>query len=386
MKYTLVKDTIRDRDIDSLCEWLKTHPRLSKGPLTPKFEEKWANWLGTKHAVYVNSGSSANLLILSALIETKMIERGSKVVVPAVSWATDLAPVMQLGLEPVLCDCNMQDLSLDLDHFEEICKKERPQSVMFVSVLGLVPEMDRLVKICNENDVLLIEDTCESFGSEYRGKKLGTFGKASTFSLYFGHHLSTIEGGIVATDDTFLYNALLSMRSHGWMRDCDQEFADLNHKKWKTNNFNQMYTFYYPGFNLRSTDLQAYLGLLQMEYADEVVEIRERNFIKYIENISDKYWKPTTHPDASLVSNFCYPLIVENRDEVCKVLSESGVETRPLIAGSMSKQPFFVERYGKHNVPNADRVHKNGLYIPNNHGMTAEEVKEVCDILNKIGN
>ena len=382
MKYPLVKDTIRDSDIDSLCEWLKTYPRLSKGPLTPVFEDKWSKWLGSKYSVYVNSGSSANLLILSALVETGRISRDAKVVVPAVSWATDLAPVMQLGLSPVLCDCNMEDLSIDLEQFEKVCQVERPQAIIFVSVLGLVPDMERLTSICERYGVILIEDTCESFGSEYQGKKLGTFGLASTFSLYFGHHLSTIEGGIVSTDDTDLYNALLSIRSHGWMRDCESEYALKKHKEWQTEEFNSCYTFYYPGFNLRSTDLQAHIGIRQMDYADTVNRTREQNFRYYLQSISDEIWKPM-YREGCFVSNFCYPLVVDNRQTVCDHLERNGIETRPLIAGSMSSQPFYVQRYGESLMPNADRVHKNGLYIPNNHAMTPQQVGFISSVVNR---
>ena len=232
---------------------------------------------------------------------------------------------------------------------------------------------------------MLIEDTCESFGSEYRGKKLGTFGLASTFSLYFGHHLSTIEGGIVATDDENLYNTLLSMRSHGWMRDCQDSFALEHHKVSGTSDFNKCYTFYYPGFNLRSTDLQAHIGIRQMEYADEVVRIREQNFRSYLSNVSDDFWKPT-YRESSLVSNFCYPLICDDRKKLCDALTTAEVETRPLIAGSMSKQPFFIQRYGHVDTPNADRVHENGLYIPNNHAMSEKEIGFISSVINKTAN
>ena len=236
MKHTLVQDTIRNKDIDTLIEWLKKYPRLTKGPLTIEFEKIWAEWIGTKHAVFVNSGSSANLLTLSALIESNKIKRNSKVVVPALSWATDLAPVMQLELEPVLCDCNFEDLSIDLSHFEEICLNEKPSCLILVSVLGLVPNMKKLLEICRKYNVILVEDTCESFGSLYHQKKLGSFGIASTFSTYFGHHLSTIEGGIICTNDTEFYNILISMRSHGWLRDCTDDFRKFKNEKWKVDN------------------------------------------------------------------------------------------------------------------------------------------------------
>ena len=384
MKHTLVQDTIRDEDIDSLIEWLSTYPRLTKGPLTVEFEKLWAEWLGTKHAVFVNSGSSANLLILSSLIESGRISRGSKVVVPAVSWATDLAPVMQLGLEPVLCDCNLEDLSIDLKHFEEICATQGPECLMLVSVLGIVPDMDRIVDIGKHYNVTLVEDTCESFGSSYKQKKLGNFGIASTFSTYFGHHLSTIEGGIVATSDTELYNVLLSIRSHGWLRDCTEDFKKSKNEPWSVSDFASQYTFHYPGFNLRATDLQAFLGIRQLNYANSVSDTRSDNFNSYVNNISTKLWRPKTQ-DNSFVSSFCYPVICQNRQELVSELHKNGIESRPLIAGSMARQPFFINRYGGDVVlKNADIVHKFGMYIPNNHRMTESDIKFITNVVNNI--
>ena len=166
---TLVKDTIDNKDIDRLIEWLKTYPRLTKGSVTLELEKKFSDWLGTKYSVFCNSGSSANLLMLSVLKEKYNTK---KVVVPSVAWSTDLAPVMQLGMKPILCDCNMKDLSVDLNHLEEIFQKESPDALMLVSVLGLVPNMNKIVELCFEYNVLLLEDSCESMGSQYRDKKL----------------------------------------------------------------------------------------------------------------------------------------------------------------------------------------------------------------------
>ena len=383
MKCQLVRDTIDSKDIEALCDWLKTNPRLSKGPLTVEFEKKWAEWLGTEYAVYVNSGSSANLLAIYALIEEGTLSRGDKVVVPAVSWATDLSPVIQLGLEPVLCDCNFRDLSIDLDQFEYICKTERPKAVMLVSVLGLVPDMQRVIDICEKHDVCLIEDTCESFGSRYSGKKLGTFGKVSTFSLYFGHHLSTIEGGIIATNDRNLYNILLSTRSHGWSRDLEPEYQEKLRNEWNVDSFNQLYTFYYPGFNLRSTDLQAFLGIRQLERADTVVDAREVNFKRYVEGLSNSIWRPSVSSD-DFISNFCYPIICENKAEMKQELTNNGIETRPLIAGSMAKQPFYIKRYGEATLPNSEIVHNGGLYLPNNPSLKGEEIDFIISVVNRV--
>ena len=189
----LVNDTIDNKDIDSLIEWLGKYPKLTKGPVTLELEKKWSKWLGVKNTTFCNSGSSANLLMLWALIEAGRIGRDAKIVVPSVAWATDLAPVIQLGMTPILCDANLQDLSVDLDHLETIFKETKPDVLLLVSVLGLVPNMERILELCNKYEVILLEDACESMGSRYKDKKLGSFGLMSSFSTYFGHHMSTIE-------------------------------------------------------------------------------------------------------------------------------------------------------------------------------------------------
>jgi len=192
----LTEDTISNSDIDGLIDWLKTYPQLTKGELTPKLEKKWSNWLGTKHSIFCNSGSSANLLMLWALIEANRITRDAKIVVPSVAWATDLAPVIQLGMTPILCDSNLEDLSVDIKHLKKIFIETKPDVLLLVSVLGLVPDMQKITELCDEYNVILLEDTCESMGSNYKNQKLGTFGLMSSFSTYFGHHISTIEGAL----------------------------------------------------------------------------------------------------------------------------------------------------------------------------------------------
>ena len=171
----LVEDTIDNNDIEDLIKWLQTYPRLTKGPLTVEFEKKWASYMGVTESIFVNSGSSANLVMLQVLLETGRIKKGDKVVVPALAWATDLSPIVQLGLEPVLCDCNLEDLSVDLQHFENLCEMHNVVAIMFVSVLGLVPNMEKLGHICTKHNVYLLEDTCESFGSRFQKTKAWNF-------------------------------------------------------------------------------------------------------------------------------------------------------------------------------------------------------------------
>ena len=377
---TLVKDTIDNNDIDRLVDWLKTYPRLTKGPVTLELEKKYSNWLGRKYSVFCNSGSSANLLMLSVLQQGKYL-KNTKIVVPSVAWATDLAPVMQLGLKPILCDSNKRDLSADLIHLEKIFKEESPSALMFVSVLGLVPEMDKVVDLCDKYDVILLEDTCESMGSEYRDTKLGTFGKMSSFSTFFGHHISTIEGGFVSTDDKDLYDLLVSIRAHGWDRDLDTEKQIELQQDWDVSTFNSLYTFYYQGFNVRATDLQAYIGLTQIDKLDDWGKKRFSNYLNYQELIKNNYWKPYEELN-DFTSNFAYPIIHPNRDEIVQQLELNGVEVRPMICGSMGTQPFYVKEYGRLELPNVTEIDRYGFYVPNNPHLTLEEIEFICDIIN----
>jgi len=377
---TLVKDTIDNKDIDRLVDWLKTYPKLTKGPVTLEFENKFSEWLGKKYSVFCNSGSSANLLMLSALQQGEYL-KNNKVVVPSVAWATDLSPVIQLGLEPLLCDSNMTDLSVDLEHLERIFQEESPSVLMFVSVLGLVPDMNKIVELCFEYDVILLEDTCESMGCEYKGQKLGTFGKMSSFSTFFGHHISTIEGGIISTDDKDLYELLVSIRSHGWDRDLSEETQVKLQKEWRVSEFNSLYTFYYSGFNMRSTDLQAYIGLTQIDRLDDWGKKREHNYNLYQDSIKTE-WKPKSYVD-SLTSNFAYPVIHSNREQIVKKLQENKVEVRPMICGSMGTQPFYVKNYGELKLPNVSIIDKCGFYVPNHPKLTPDEILFISNIVNE---
>jgi CDP-6-deoxy-D-xylo-4-hexulose-3-dehydrase len=242
--------------------------------------------------------------------------------------------------------------------------------------------MKEIIELCKENDILLIEDTCESIGSKYDEKHLGTFGDLSTFSFYFGHHMSTIEGGMVSTDNEDLYHILLSIRSHGWDRDLPISKQKELREKYKVDDFKSLYTFYYPGFNLRATDLQAFIGIQQMDKLNHIVESRNKNYLKYKEGIKNNFWNisPTSN---SYISNFSYPIITKNLDKLIFELQNNNIECRPLICGSINEHPFWYERYGKQELPNSKLVHEYGLYLPNNHQMTEEEINKVIKIVNE---
>jgi len=377
----LVNDTINNNDIDQLINWLKTYPRLTKGQLTLDLETKWSKWLKTNYSVFCNSGSSANLLMLWTLVEAGRINKNSKIVVPSSAWATDLSPVIQLGMTPILCDINLKDLSVDLDHLEEIFKTTKPEVLLLVSVLGLVPDMEKIVELCSKYNVILLEDTCESMGSKFKDKKLGTYGLMSSFSTYFGHHISTIEGGFVSTNDEEMYEILKSIRSHGWDRDSSPEYSKYLRNQWKTSDFDALYTFYHSGFNLRSTDLQAFIGLGQIDKLDDICNKRNNNFKIYQEELSNI--SPMLC-ERGFISNFAYPVISKNRDAIVSALQSKQIEVRPMICGSMGKQPFYVKEYGRKELPNASIIDKYGFYVPNHPGLDKKDVIKISNIINNI--
>lgn len=380
----LIQDTIDNKDIDNLIEWLKGYPRLTKGNKTLEFESKWSEWLGTKFSVFVNSGSSANLLMLYALkVLNKM--KNNKVCVPSLCWATDLAPVLQFDMQPILIDCNFKNLSVDLEHLESVFEKEKPSVLILVSVLGLSPDMQKIVELCEKHDVILLEDNCESQGTKFNGVKLGNFGLMSSFSTYFGHTMSTIEGGMISTNDEEVYNILLQLRSHGWDRDLSKQKQNELREEWQVTDFSALYTFYIPGFNLRSTDLQAQIGLQQLNKVDGMIQNRYNNFLYYKSKLEGRIWFPLTS-EGEFTSNFAIPVITKNsndKDRLVDELQKNEIACRPLISGSMGTQPFYKKLYGEKKLPNCTIVDERGIYVPNHDKMTKGDIDRVCDILLK---
>lgn len=380
----LVEDTIDNKDIGKLIKWLKTYPRLTKGELTIEFESKFSKWIGSKHSIFINSGSSANLLMLYSLIVTNKL-KNTKIIIPSLSWATDLSPVIQLGLDPILVDCNLKDLSVDIDHLEYLFKTESPSCLILVSVLGLSPHMNKIVKLCQKYNVILLEDNCESQGTMFNNIKLGNFGLMSSFSTYFGHTMSTIEGGIITTNDEDLYHILLQLRSHGWDRDLPEEKKIQLRKKWEIDNFSALYTFYLPGFNLRSTDLQAFIGLNQLNKIDKFIKKRNSNFKRFKKNLKNKIWFPIENPNT-FTSSFCIPIItntIEQKQKLIKILAENNIECRPLISGSMGTQPFYKKIYGENKLKNCSIVDSKGIYIPNHPKLSKAQIDFMCDLIIK---
>jgi CDP-6-deoxy-D-xylo-4-hexulose-3-dehydrase len=219
------------------------------------------------------------------------------------------------------------------------------------------------------------EDSCEALGSSINKKKLGSFGRAGSFSFYYGHHISTIEGGMVVTDDIELYNVMLSIRSHGWGRDLMLKQKLLLEKKYKTDQIRDLYNFYYPGFNFRSTDLNAFLGIEQLKKINKISIKRQKNFF-YYKNLLRNYWCQNSL--ASMISSFAFGTLVSNRLETYKHLKKYNIESRPLICGNIGRHPFWIKKFGISKLTNADKIHEHGIYLPNNYDLTYNEIKYIA--------
>ncbi len=382
IKYFLAEDTIDNQDIDALISWLKSYPRLTKGPLTPEFEAKWNAWLGRKYSVFNNSGSSANLLMYDALLLSGEL-KNKKVIVPSVGWVTTIAPAIQLGFEPIMCEADPDTFGLDLVHLEKLLIEHEPSTVVMVQVLGVPHKMDELMALKKKYGFFLLEDACAAMGASYKGKHVGTFGDMSSFSLYFGHQISTIEGGIVSTDNKKFNDLLLMLRSHGWGKDLDKETHQALIDKYGVDNFHAPFVFYEPGFNLRSTDLNAFLGIRQVDKMEWLIERRKANHDLY-KSIFNGRFQIQKYGEMDTICSIHFGLLArdgEERRKIVSVLEENGVETRIFSAGNLGLHPFWINRYGKASFPMADRIHYTGLFLPNHPSMKPEDVEFIAKIV-----
>ena len=383
IRYPLAKETINSEDIDALCGWLKSYPRLTKGELTWQVEERWANFVGTHKAVFNNSGSSANLLMIYAAKMCGRIKNG-KIAVPSVGWVTTIAPAIQFGLEPIMVGADSRTFGMDLDQLEALCKgPNRPDAVIFVQVLGVPHYRERLLALKNKYGFCLLEDACAALGASYsNGDKVGTVGDMSSFSFYFGHQLSTIEGGMVNTNDEELYEALLMLRSHGWAKDLDQESYRGLMERNNVDDFHKPFTFFVPGFNLRATDLQAFIGLRQVEKADWVSQRRNENHLRYANNLKGHVeFQDWGNNNPVSISFGALAESNQHRRQIVSRLVDQGVETRIFSAGNLGVHPFWTSLYPAFEDKMSDRIHSTGFFIPNYPELTSEEVDYISDVV-----
>lgn len=380
-RYLLAQDTIDHHDLEELAGWLVTNPWLTQGKLTQQFQEQWAQWIGVKFAVFVNSGSSANLLMYAALQASgKMCS--PKVILPAVAWSTSVAPALQLGFEPVLCDAELTTLGLDLNRLESLLKTHRPAAVLLVHVLGVPNDMAGLIALQRKYEFDLLEDACAATGSRYDDRLVGGFGKLSSFSFYFGHHLSTIEGGMVCTNDPALHDLLLMLRSHGWAKDLAPAAETELATRWEVEQFNRPFTFYEAGFNVRSTDLNAKIGLGQLRKKEHVVRRRAENHRLYQRCLGKVPGLLVQANPRATISSISFAALASSagaRSQIVRALHNANIETRPLGGGNMSRQPFWARHFGSEDFPVADRVHQTAFQLPNHPGLKADDINFICD-------
>ena len=372
----LARDTIDSGDLEALAEWILEGNKLTKGPETLAFESEFAARVGSRHAVYVNSGSSANLLMVAALKESGQLAN-HVAIAPAISWVTTVTPFLQLGFEVHLCDADPHDLGLDIDHLRTLLERHRPSVVAMVHVLGHPNRTAEIAHLCREFGATLIEDACEALGTRaIDGRHVGTLGSMGSFSMYFGHHLSTIEGGLVVTDDDEMHRLLVALRSHGWARDLPPQVRVDLAAQHDVDAFKDLYTFYFAGYNLRATDLQAFIGRRQLERLDDVVAARSRIARQYEAGLPEFFRQVSS---TTRLSPFAFGTLVADPGRVAQALSESGVESRPLICGNIGRHPFWTQRFGVTPLHVADQVHDYGMYLPVHATMTRAEVDHVID-------
>ncbi len=371
-----------------LCDFILQSDKLSIGQQCRLFERGFARYQERKHCVFVNSGSSANLALIQALLNLGKLKKGDPVGFSALTWSTNVMPLIQLGLTPVPIDVELDTLNVSSRKLLASLKNHRIKAFFLTHLLGFCDDVDRIASICRKENIIFFEDACESLGSVYKGKKLGNWGLASTFSFYVGHHMSTVEGGAVCTDSEELDTALQLVRAHGWDRHLtEQKQLKIRLKHGVNETFYSRYTFYDLGYNFRTTEIQGFLGNTQLRYLDEIVQKRESNFHVMAEPIygrSDLYY-PVRFDHLDVLSNFAVPLVCRARkirDELVK-RCDGKVEIRPVVGGDMTNQPFFkkyVPALADTSCPNARLIHEQGLYFANNPELTKKEMDTIVKI------
>ncbi|MES2006537.1 MAG: DegT/DnrJ/EryC1/StrS family aminotransferase [Patescibacteria group bacterium] len=380
-KYTFYKETETKK---ALTEFILHATQLSMGAKCAEFEEAFSAWQGRKYSVFFNSGSSANLALIHALINMGRLHAGESVGFSAVTWATNVMPLIQLGLTPVPIDIERETLNISLEQVKKAYALEPFTCLFITNLLGFCSDIDEIAAFCKEKNILLLEDNCESLGSVYRSTKLGNWGEASTFSFFVGHHMSTIEGGMVCTDDPELAAMLKMVRSHGWARNLSIEEQVVLRERHGVTDFYDRYTFYDLAYNLRPTDIQGFIGLTQLPYLDEMIEKRIQNY----ERLSEVYKNPDFSPikvSMDVCSNFAFPVLCKSKELQEKYIARciaAGIEHRPIVGGSMPKQPFHKKYVSTiYDLPHAEYVHDIGFYVGNNADMTKEEIDTIIKAL-----
>jgi CDP-6-deoxy-D-xylo-4-hexulose-3-dehydrase len=383
-----MSDNIDKDDIKAIIDFLSQDqiPKLTNGPKVIEFENKWGEWLGTKYNLMVNSGASANELTMLAL---NYIHGKGEIIVPPLTWISDISSVIFSGFKPVFCDINLKNFSFDIEKLKQAITPDT-KAIFLTHVLGINALTDELIQLCKDNNILLIEDVCESHGVTFKGQKAGSIGFASNFSFYFAHHMSTIEGGMICTNDEYFYQVCRALRSHGMTR----EMTDNNLKQEIIENhpdLNPDFIFLHPAHNFRSTEINAVLGLSQIKKLDSNNTHRIDNFSYFMSKLdSNKY-----HTDIELEGQCNYAFIVvlkdgsfEIRDKVESTLRERGIEFRRGLSGggNQLRQPYFKKNYNINydDFKNMDHVHHFSWYVGNYPTLEREKIDTLIETLNNL--
>jgi len=375
----------------ALCSFITKSKQLSIGQECNKFEKNFAKWQGRKYCVFYNSGSSANLAVIQSLMNIGLIKKTDMTGFSAITWATNPMPLIQLGLQAIPIDVELDTLNVSSYKFKTFLEKYPVKLFFLTNLLGFCDDIDKIEKICDEKKIILIEDNCESLGTVYKGKKLGNYSYASTFSFFVGHHMSTIEGGTVCTDDEELYIMLKLVRAHGWDRNLDEKNQKKLRREYHVEStFYSKYTFYDLGYNLRPTEINAFLGNFQLQYLDEIISKRQTNFLQLAQILNQRVdlFYPLKYDSIELISNFAYPIVCRTKEIREKLIRkcEGKIEIRPIVGGDMSHQPFYKKYMSQYEKTlgnsNARIIKEQGFYFGNNPEMSKKEINLILETLN----
>ena len=383
--WPLINDNITQGDREILADFCLNGERFTNGPKVKEFEKIWSEWLGVKHSVMVNSGASANYISIAMVKE--LVGEG-EVIVPPIGWVSDVSSVAQLGMTPVFVDVSLNDFNITAENIKRAITS-KTKAIVLVHTLGFPAINDEIIQIAKDNNLILIEDCCEAHGATYNGKRVGSFGDISLFSFYFGHHITTIEGGTVCVNDSKLYDLAKLFRSHGMTREASQELQRDYQLMYP--DLNPLFTFAVAGFNMRSSELNAVLGIEQMKRLDNNIERRRENLDIWLDNLdSSKFMTFFTRQGNS---NFALPLMMQGivRDklkDVCSILEDEGVEYRLGTAGggSQARQPYLKKFPHRIDgvLAQADYIHDNALYVGNHTDLTKNQIVNLCKKLNNV--
>ena len=384
----LMTNNFTQEDLNKAAEFLKKGNILTQSKYVEEFEKKWSKWLGIKYSIFVNSGSSANYLTILSL--KLMYGEGGEIIVPSLTWISDIVAVVNNGFKPVFVDINLKNLSMNEDQvISKINKKTK--AVFITHAQGFNGLSKKLLKFLKEKKILLIEDVCESHGAKFLGKKLGTFGLLSNFSFYYAHHLSTIEGGMICTNNKKIYEMCRILRSHGMARELKNK-AEENKIIKKYPSLSPKFIFLYPAFNMRNNEISAVIGINQLKRLDSNNIKRSRNLKVFLDNIDKSIFY--TSFDLKGNSNYAFPLIlreksIKKRDKLESIMKQNNIEFRRGNAGggNQLRQPYikkYIKKFNKKDYKNVEHVHFFGYYIGNFPTLEKNKIIHLCNILNSI--